>query len=106
MSFHNREYFIINRIEIDAFRGSFPDGWKSVENFFVNSYETARRSLNDELMVFKTDKLQHGNVVAAYLTEKELTHSSYDHEQILIVMNSPEWSEPDDGAENPDAGNP
>ena len=101
MSFHNREYFIINRIEIDAFRGSFPDGWKSVENFFVNSYETARRSLNDELMVFKTDKLQHGNVVAAYLTEKELTHFRYNHEEILPVMQSLAWRDPDDDAGDP-----
>ena len=101
MSFHNREYFIINRIEIDAFRGSFPDGWKSVENFFVNSYETARRSLNDELMVFKTDKIQHGNVVAAYLTEKELTHFRYNHEEILPVMQSLAWRDPDDDAGDP-----
>ena len=101
MSFHDRQYFIINRTEIDVFRGLFPDAWKSVENFFVNSYETARRSLNGELMVFKTDSLQHGNVVAAYLTEKELTHFRYNHEEILPVMQSLAWRDPDDDAGDP-----
>lgn len=98
MSFHNREYFIVNRIAIDAFRASFPNDWNSVENFFVNTYETARRSLDDGWMVFKTDTMQRGNVVATYLTEKELTHSSYDHDQVLTVMHSSAWREPDDDA--------
>ena len=96
MSFHSREYFIINRIEIDVFRGSFPGDWNSVENLFVNSYGTARRSLNNELMVFKTDTLEDGSAVAAYLTEKELTHSRSDHDQVLTVMHSSAWREPDD----------
>lgn len=91
-NFDNRTYYIINRPLLTAFRLLFPHLWLHIEKTFLETYGSARRSLDDQKIIFKIERKDHEDYIEGHLDTHGLLWTKHTHAQILTIIETTEWT--------------